>query len=181
MNILRKIAFGIGAVTLIGILAAIATPRAAHAVANLLVTVTNTSSNPVPTLGSAPPAAQALRRGPSVCEFSPFNNVASCDALGVFAVPANAVAVVEYVSGWCDAPAGSITTVDLDLGGDSLVVLPGPSVSEGGGLARTPFGQVVKGYFYGGPYGDHLDFHVTANANITGGCLVNLQGYVVQQ
>lgn len=49
MNALRRIAMGLGGTLLIAVVSALAAPKAAHAVLSALVTVTNTSANPVPT------------------------------------------------------------------------------------------------------------------------------------
>jgi hypothetical protein len=48
MNVLRRIAMGIGGVVIAVLLLALAAPKAVHAIVSTLVTVANTSSNPVP-------------------------------------------------------------------------------------------------------------------------------------
>ena len=52
MNVLRRIAMGIGGTVVVALALTLTVPRAAHAVLSALVTVTNTSANPVPTYDS---------------------------------------------------------------------------------------------------------------------------------
>ncbi|MHB8525837.1 MAG: hypothetical protein ACYDD2_06735 [Candidatus Acidiferrales bacterium] len=52
MNVLRRIAMAIGGTVVVALVVTLAVPRAAHAVLSALVTVTNTSANPVPTYDS---------------------------------------------------------------------------------------------------------------------------------
>jgi hypothetical protein len=47
MNVLKRIAMGIGGVVVVTLLLALAAPKAVHAIVSTLVTVVNTSSNPV--------------------------------------------------------------------------------------------------------------------------------------
>lgn len=58
MNALRRIAMGLGGTLLIAVVFALAAPRSAHAVLAALVTVTNTSANPVPTTDTMRSVAQ---------------------------------------------------------------------------------------------------------------------------
>lgn len=48
MNVLRRIAMATGGTVVVALVLTLAAPRAAHAVFSALVTVTNTSANPVP-------------------------------------------------------------------------------------------------------------------------------------
>ncbi len=47
-NVLNRIAMGVGGVVIVALLLALVAPKAVHAIVSTLVTVANTSSNPVP-------------------------------------------------------------------------------------------------------------------------------------
>ncbi len=47
-NVLKRIAMGVGGVVIVALLLALVAPKAVHAIVSTLVTVANTSSNPVP-------------------------------------------------------------------------------------------------------------------------------------
>jgi hypothetical protein len=49
LNVLRRIAMGIGGIVAVALISSLAAPRAAQAVVSALVTVANTAANPVPT------------------------------------------------------------------------------------------------------------------------------------
>lgn len=48
MNVLRRIAMGIGGTVVVALVVALAAPKTVHAVVSALVTVANTATNPVP-------------------------------------------------------------------------------------------------------------------------------------
>lgn len=98
MNVLRRIAIAIGGTAIVALVLTLAVPRTAHAVFSALVTVTNTSSNPVPVQavdGHALHAFEELGRCTSAVS-------APCQALDFSPVPLGMTAVVQDASGSCN-------------------------------------------------------------------------------
>lgn len=61
MNVLRRIAMGIGGTVVIALVIGLAAPKTVHALVSALVTVANTSSNPVPVSNVNEPALEAYQ------------------------------------------------------------------------------------------------------------------------
>jgi hypothetical protein len=122
MNVIRKIMVGLGSIVVVALVLALASPKSVRAVVSALVTVSNTASNPVPTVSSE--AAKAFVAEGN-CTF--FSSANACTAT-VYTVPSGETAVVESLSDFCaidpgtqggwfevdfTAPAGSAATVSL--------------------------------------------------------------------
>jgi hypothetical protein len=58
MTFLKRFVMGIGGIAMLAALLQLATPKAVHAVVSALVTVANTTSNPVPTIGPSDALSQ---------------------------------------------------------------------------------------------------------------------------
>jgi hypothetical protein len=110
MNFLRKFVLPVAGVAAIAILIAIASPRAAHAVAAALVQIVNTPANAVPATLS-PPASQLYR---NFCQGQFRGIAASCSLV---TVPAGQTLFVETVS----------LDIAANPGSDLLAVLYGTS------------------------------------------------------
>jgi hypothetical protein len=61
MNVLRRIAMAIGGTVAVALVIGLAAPKAVHALVSALVTVANTSSNPVPVSNVNEPALEAYQ------------------------------------------------------------------------------------------------------------------------
>ena len=62
MNVLRRIAMSIGGTAAVALVIGLAAPKTVHAVVSALVTVANTSANPVPTTDVMRSVAQNVER-----------------------------------------------------------------------------------------------------------------------
>lgn len=98
MNIVRRIFMGLGAVLAVTLVLTLAAPKTVRAVVSTLVIVSNTTSNPVPTL-----AAEASRSFVFHLDCSG-RSVINCAP--VYTVPAGEVAVVETFSSLCQSDTG---------------------------------------------------------------------------
>lgn len=91
MNLLRKLLSALGGVFLAALLLAALAPRAARGVAAALVQVTNTTSNPVPTISADNPAKHPFQ---SLCIGQSSSGDASC----TLTVPAGQELVIQGVT-----------------------------------------------------------------------------------
>jgi hypothetical protein len=88
MNVIRKSLTLLGSISLLALLLAALAPRAARGVAAALVQVTNTTSNPVPTISADNPAKHPFQ---SSCIGQSSSGDASC----TFGVPAGQELVIQ--------------------------------------------------------------------------------------
>lgn len=109
LNLLRRVLIGIGAAALVAMGLELVVPRAANAVVSALVTVANTTANPVPVQAADNRARLAIVLNSFVDlpsgvpdADSPFDGPPG----GAFTVPAGQRLVIETVSGFITAPAG---------------------------------------------------------------------------
>jgi len=136
VNVLRRIAMAIGGTVVVALVLTLAVPRAAHAVLSALVTVTNTSANPVP--------AQEVKESRANFVTLSFNGSGYDEVLpngskSVFAIPAGQQFVITDVS-WITICENAFTftctravgdAVVLTLGGDGNPLgVPGPYTSQ---------------------------------------------------
>ena len=98
MNALRRIVIAIGGTVVVALMLTLAAPRTAHAVFWALVTITNTSANPVP-VQSVDDHAQHAFQEAARCTSAVS---APCQAQGFAPVPLGMNAVVQDVSGLCN-------------------------------------------------------------------------------
>jgi hypothetical protein len=109
MNVVRKTATTLGGLFFAVLLIAMLAPKAAHGVAAALVQVTNTSTNPVPTVASDSPANFPFGQTILTC----FDSTGPCGGGNSFTVPTTTSTglpvkrlVIENVSGSCNITAG---------------------------------------------------------------------------
>ena len=88
MNVLRRIAMGIGGTVVVAFVFALAAPKTVHAVVSALVTVSNTTANPVPVSNVNEPALEAYQ---DFCRID-FSTASSCNFQ---AVPAGKRLVIQ--------------------------------------------------------------------------------------
>lgn len=152
-----------------------------------LVQVTNTVSQPVPTVSAN---AQNSFYQNSACNWS---NNAECQVIPLLSVPAKQTAVVESVSGLCQLDSNTqIAYYQLsnEQSQTGMIFLP-PSANVSFNLGTnlgstttvaTSFFHNVKTYFHGGTSGVTVFFNAFATAPelATGDtCAVNVSGYFV--
>lgn len=197
MNVIRKAVTALGGIFLAALLIAALAPKTARGIAAALVQVTNTSSNPVPTVMSGTPFEAAL------CHSFGATQGTLCGAQSSsFVVPSTTAAgapvkrlVVEHVSGIC---AGENTPL-------IAAILTGPFVADAvPNTAGTmfhyfpltlettgpgPSSLTEQDYSFGGPTRIYFDPGVTVNqltelfepSNVDAFCLAQVEGTLVTQ
>ena len=96
MSVLRRIAMGMGGTVVVALVIGLAAPKTVRAVVSTLVTVANTSANPVPTQAMDNPALQHFEVSASC------TTVVSCaNDTVILNVPVGMTAVVQDVSADC--------------------------------------------------------------------------------
>ena len=136
MNALRRVAMAVSGTMIVALVLTLAVPRAAHAVFSALVTVANTSSNPVP--------AQEVKESRANFVTLSFNGsgydrVLADGSKSAFVIPTGQQLVITDVS-WITVCANAFTitcnravgdVVVLTLGGDGNPLgVPGPYTSQ---------------------------------------------------
>jgi hypothetical protein len=108
-NFLKRAVTGLGGILALAMLLQLAAPRAVHAVVSALVTVANTSANPVPTQAADNPARQAIVLNTFVdLPSGILDGESKFDGPpgGSYTVPAGQRLVIETISGAINEPAG---------------------------------------------------------------------------
>jgi hypothetical protein len=129
MRLLKQAVGVLGTVVVMVVIATVVMPKTTHAIVSTLVTVVNTSANPVPTF---PTEALNHFNVTSGCSFA---GSFACDVNPIYNVPVGKTAVVEYVSGFCNTEAGTgIALLRLDTVPDNTsgFFVAGPSISLNG-------------------------------------------------
>ncbi|HEV2617492.1 MAG TPA: hypothetical protein VGU63_12880 [Candidatus Acidoferrales bacterium] len=96
MNVVRRIAMGIGGTVVIALVFSLAAPKTVHALVSALVTITNTATSPVPVQSVDDHALRTFQeagRCPSAVS-------APCQAQDLLPVPLGMTAAVQDVSGY---------------------------------------------------------------------------------
>jgi|GEM_PF-6856098 len=106
MNVLRRIAMGIGGAVVVALVFSLAAPKTVHAVVSALVTVANTAANPVPVQSVDDHALHAFQES----TFCTSAVSAPCQAQDLLPVPLGMTAVVQDVSGRCNFHPSATTT-----------------------------------------------------------------------
>ena len=106
MNALRRVAMAVSGTMIVALVLMLAAPRAAHAVFSALVTVSNTSSNPVPVLSVDDHSQHAFQQAANCTSAVS----APCQVQGLFPVPLGMTAVVQDVSGLCNFTPSTTTS-----------------------------------------------------------------------
>lgn len=178
MRLLKQALAVLGTVVVIAVIAAVVTPKTAHAIVATAVQVVNTTSQPVPML-----AADALNafdvRG--TCSFS----VTGCEVIPIYSVPAGKIAVIEMVSGACEGLTQPLSRAFVKYSGSGgalsseLWLVPGPSEPWLGGSLIVSVSEDVRGYALGGVTGSDI-LIVFETAQIQGAsCFAEVAGHLV--
>ena len=124
MKFAKRLLMVAGAVALAGIVGAMIDPKGAHALVTALVTVANTSANPVPSVATDNPALQPFQTG---------GIVSGSTLIFSFAVPSKTLAI-EQLNVLCTVPTGSFNPVDIRV-----------SVKSAGTFAQYAFAPAAVG------------------------------------
>lgn len=100
MNVVRRILVGLGSIVVVALVLALASPKTVHAIVSTLVTVSNTASNPVPTVSTDASTAFVEQGG---CASFYLNTCTS----PMYTVGAGQIAVIDSVSGVCQIDPGT--------------------------------------------------------------------------
>jgi hypothetical protein len=187
---LKRIAMAIGGVVVAALLLALVAPKAVHAIVSTLVTVANTSSNPVPARdvdnsANFPFSGQICLGDTTFCKGVP-------EEFTVPAVTSTGIGVkrlvVETTSGVCTDPDGGNNLI----AGVGLLAYPPPPDNTGdfSNQVLLPVFSNKPGFFiFGGP----IRLYASPGATITqgesgvtaafsrGGCYQWVTGYLVVQ
>jgi len=188
MNVLRRIAMAIGGTVVVALILTLAVPRAAHAVLSALVTVTNTSSNPVPNRdvdnsANFPFSSEVCGGDANFCQGVP--NQFTVPAATSSGVPVKRL-VIESISGACDDTSGGSnfiagvvlnTPAPADSSNSSLEVVFLPAIQTAPGWAM--FNGAV--HFYASPGASVFEGFSGASSSFVGGCLTAVNGHLVTQ
>jgi hypothetical protein len=149
MKTFKRSLMGLGIVLLVAVSLQLFAPKAVHAIVSTLVTVANSSANPVPTLAVDNPAKTPFFAS-ATCKNSAGGD--QCSAQNFLAVPAGMTAVVQDVSGYCRVQSGQgalgipIYTTIGSFNGGAVELSMGPQVPNGGSLLLYHFGRPVTFY-----------------------------------
>lgn len=189
MNVLRRIAIAIGGTAIVALVLTLAVPRTAHAVFSALVTVTNTSANPVPNRDVDNSANFPFSS--EVC----FGDANFCQGVtGQFTVPTVTSSgvpvkrlIIETISGVCESPSSGSnfiagialnTSAPTDSSNSSLETVFLPAVQTEPGFAM--FNESV--HFYAGPGASVVEGSTGASSSfLTGGCQAAVSGHLVAE
>jgi hypothetical protein len=194
-NVITRFLAALGSILALAILLQLVAPHAVHAVVSTLVTVANTTANPVP-VHSVDPATPFL---PFQASGSCFSEEAPCTASQFFSVPAGFTAVAQDVSGNCIltnfgtvppppprslvltsfSGAGSLSNGTVELGPvfENSNTVNGSFTSTG---ATYTFGRAAILYAASNSSGQgSFSFSVTPGS-LGAACTVNISGYYVQ-
>ena len=164
-NLAKRMVTVIGGVTIAAFVLMLAAPKAVHAIVSTLVTVSNSTANPVPTLSTDSPARQAVLLAASVVLFDGQATGTTLMTSGgtLFAVPAGQRLVVDSVTGTVGTPSGQtpVQTAFIASGGEASIypaaTYQGTSNGSSNFSFATPYttyldpGSVMQAYCARGP------------------------------
>lgn len=204
MNIVRRFVVGIAGVVLVGLAMDLLAPKAVRAVSNLFVTVTNTSTNPVPVTGNVAvsslpavvvgsingnlPVTNAVDSNASPIPLvtqSPLSSANTFDVSGNCAFTDVLCAIVPIYS----VPAGKLAVIQSVTGNCSLAFSTNLIVAQQiytapNGVttnsypvleSTSSFGGRLTGYASGGAAGTPINEAVVASAPQTSGSHCNIE------
>jgi hypothetical protein len=164
-SLAKRVAEVIGGVAIAALLLALAAPKAVHAIVSTLVTVSNTTANPVPTRATDNPARQAVLLIGAVDVPDGFSGegapMSSSFGGPEFTVPAGQRLVVESVSGDIVTPTGQTPLRAAILSNSPAGIVP-VAVFQGtdGSLNHFSFAT---------PFTDYLDPGIQLQASCARG------------
>ncbi len=189
MNLPRRIAMAIGGTVAVALVIGLAAPKTVHALVSALVTVANTSANPVPNRDVDNSANFPFSS--EVC----FGDANFCQSVpGQFTVPTVTSSgapikrlIIETISGVCENPSGGSnfiagialnTSAPTDSSNGSLETVFLPAVQTEPGFAM--FNRIV--HFYANPGASVVEGSSGASSSfLAGGCLAAVSGHLVTQ
>ena len=169
MNVLRRIAMAIGGTVIVALVIGLAAPKTVHALVSALVTVTNTSANPVPTTDVMRSVAQNVELQCHIFQGGCFL-VSPTGNLSTFTVPSGSNLVItdveilalqggglssficsttaappERIESWFVPSDGATHQFEFPNG---IVVPPGATLTCGGNVSGSSsvLFAVIRGY-----------------------------------
>lgn len=185
MNLVRKAVSALGGILLAALLIAVLAPKTTRGVVAALVQVTNTTSNPVPTLDADNPAYQ-----PASLQI-PLASAASTSITAPGSLPSGGAyreLVINWVTGVCFADP-PVFTISLGTDGSQLSFFAATGSS---GTTITYFGSKTSLYASPGSTislvvlngsGVLIDYptETVTSHGANASCLINADGYYVAQ
>jgi hypothetical protein len=182
-SFLKRTITAIGGVAIAAFLLALAAPKRVQAVVSTLVTVANTTTNPVPT--------QAVDN-PANTPFAASGNCSvqdtSCVISDFFAVPVGMTAVVQDFSGQCRvSPVGLANIPPVNVGffvdggpsvGGGIFVAMNPNPGTFGDLSFVTFGRQAT--MYAVSTANAPAFLTFTDRQNDGNCEISVNGYLVK-
>jgi hypothetical protein len=185
MNVLRRIAMAMGGTVVVALVIGLAAPKTVRAVVSTLVTVANTSANPVPTQAMDNPALQHFEVSANC------STVVSCaNDTVILNVPVGMTAVVQDVSADCQVAVpdvlilslrGSDATNPLSVVEGTVELTPTQLTQNASGANRFAYGRqatLYAGSTSTGPQGQ-FTFKILGLPNFVF-CTANISGYYVK-
>ena len=188
MNIQRRIAMAIGGTVVVALVIGLAAPKTVHAVVSALVTVANTSANPVPNRdvdnsANFPFSSEVCIGDANFCQ-------GVTDQFTVPAATSSGVPVkrliIESISGACDDTSGASnfiagialnTSAPADSSNSSLEIAFLPAIQTEPGWAM--FNGSV--HFYASPGASVIEGQSGIHSAFGGGCVAAVSGHLVTQ
>jgi len=141
MNVLRRIAMAVGGTVVVALVIGLVAPKTVHALVSALVTVANTSSNPVP--------AQEVKESRANFVTLSFNGSGYDEVLpdgskSVFAIPTGEQFVITDVS-WITTCENLFTITCNRVVGDAVILTLGgnPPLTPGPYTSQAVYGENV--------------------------------------
>jgi hypothetical protein len=183
MKLLQRFLMGLGTVLLLAVSIQLVAPNTLHAVVSTLVTVANTTANPVPTHSVDTAPMLPTFSGLAICT-APAQQVCT-ETLGQ--VPSGMTAVVQDVSGSCFSsgsngvpgpPPSSLVISSIGSGTGSNLILNSVFQDATGTQAEYVYSRQTTAYFPSSNFGQaNITFSVTAQASTT--CQIDIEGYYI--
>lgn len=151
MNVLRRIVVGLAGVVVVALAIELAAPKAVHALVSTLVTVTNTSANPVPVTGDV---NATLTGTPTVNISTPLTIGGNVNA--TVSNPAGTNGPVPLVTAEANNPAYQPASIKLAMLSAASTSVTAPSFLPSGGPFRELVINWVSGLCLSGGYAPTL-------------------------
>lgn len=164
MDVLRKIVIGLGAIVVVALMLALASPKTVHAIVSTLVTVANTSANPVPTTAPTGVGVPVRNLVTLQCGFitdgepacgSGYSRIGPDGSISSFTIPSGQTFVltdVNVVLSSCAASQSCIVLVGPNLYFGSIADSNGTATVNGHLTSGAAF-QYLPQLFVASPYG----------------------------
>jgi hypothetical protein len=164
MKLLNKVMWGLGLLAVLMLLMSVVAPRTTHALVSTLVTVSNTTANPVPVVSSDSAGQHPFT---ATCTGVNAGTTASCTV----AVPAGIELVIQNIVLETSMNTNGVFGVTTSVGGTSSLAFAQPPVSDHQTWSVTAYADPST----------NITFEVTfpSGGGMGGTFIVYVQGYYV--